>query len=280
MTDVFDEFIHYSTDTEPGSSGSPVLSDAWEVVALHHAGVPGPGGKGYVANEGIRISSIVAHLGALRESLPAAQQSVLRSLLDQTPGLPAPGGGEEAVTLERSAYAGLAGYVEDFLGDDYRIALPVPGETIRPDVAEVAGEEGGVLRYAHFSVVMNKARKLAFYTAVNIDGAQLKQLPRSGDRWYFDPRIDREVALSLDAGKATRAVADPPAHETGIFELFDEITYEKGGAVLRMFEAQIGEEVFRTGLRSYMAAHRYSNATADDLWYHLSQAAERDLTPA
>ena len=198
VTDVFDEFIHYSTDTEPGSSGSPVLSDAWEVVALHHAGVPGPGGKGYVANEGIRISSIVAHLGALRDSLPAAQQSVLRSLLEHTPGLPAPGGGEEAVTLERSAYAGLAGYEEDFLGDDYRVALPVPGETIRPDVAEVAGEQGGVLRYAHFSVVMNKARKLAFFTAVNIDGAKLKQLPRSGERWYFDPRIDRELQSGPD----------------------------------------------------------------------------------
>jgi endonuclease G len=40
---------------------------------------------------------------------------------------------------------------------------------------------------------MNKARKLAFYTAVNIDGARLRQIPRSGDRWYFDPRIDREL---------------------------------------------------------------------------------------
>ena len=78
-------------------------------------------------------------------------------------------------------------------------------------------------------------------------------------------RLNREEALALDAGKATRAVADPPAHEIGIFEVFDDITYQKGGAVLGMFEAQIGEEVFRDGLRNYMVAHRYSNATADDL---------------
>ncbi|MCM3881387.1 MAG: ERAP1-like C-terminal domain-containing protein, partial [Vicinamibacterales bacterium] len=92
-------------------------------------------------------------------------------------------------------------------------------------------------------------------------------------------RLSREEALALDAGKATRAVADPPAHESGIFEVFDEITYDKGGAVLGMFEAQLGEAVFRDGLRRYMVAHQYSNATADDLWYHLSQAAGTDLSP-
>ena len=92
-------------------------------------------------------------------------------------------------------------------------------------------------------------------------------------------RLSREEALALDAGKATRAVADPPAHESNIFEVFDDITYDKGGAVLGMFEAQVGEDVFRDGLRRYMSAHRYSNATADDLWYHLSQASGTDLNP-
>lgn len=92
-------------------------------------------------------------------------------------------------------------------------------------------------------------------------------------------RLSREEALALDAGKATRAVADPPAHESNIFEVFDEITYDKGGAVLGMFEAQLGEGVFRDGLRRYMNAHRYSNATADDLWYHLSRASGTELNP-
>ena len=32
-------FIHYTTDTLPGSSGAPVLNDQWQVVALHHRGV-------------------------------------------------------------------------------------------------------------------------------------------------------------------------------------------------------------------------------------------------
>ena len=40
LVDVLDDHLHYVTDTEPGSSGSPVYNDQWEVVALHHSGVP------------------------------------------------------------------------------------------------------------------------------------------------------------------------------------------------------------------------------------------------
>jgi endonuclease G, mitochondrial len=42
IVDVFDQFLHYAADTEPGSSGSPVFNDQWELVALHHASVPAP----------------------------------------------------------------------------------------------------------------------------------------------------------------------------------------------------------------------------------------------
>ena len=110
---------------------------------------------------------------------------------------------------------------------------------------------------------------------------QNKALAHFNPKWSsrVRERLSREEALALDAGKATRAVADPPAHESNIFEVFDDITYDKGGAVLGMFEAQVGEDVFRDGLRRYMSAHRYSNATADDLWYHLSQASGTDLNP-
>ncbi|MER5418150.1 trypsin-like serine peptidase [Streptomyces virginiae] len=82
-----DDFLHYWTDTEPGSSGSPVYNDQWEVVALHHQGVPNTDSQGrtlrkdgqpwregidsddtvdYVSNEGARTSSILKHLAALR----------------------------------------------------------------------------------------------------------------------------------------------------------------------------------------------------------------------
>jgi len=52
---VKDLVIRYSTDTEPGSSGSPVFNNDWELVALHHAGADL--GDGRAENEGIRISN-------------------------------------------------------------------------------------------------------------------------------------------------------------------------------------------------------------------------------
>ncbi len=74
-----DIVLHYEADTEPGSSGSPVFNDQWEVVALHHSGVPRTDSDGrwlkrngdvwtkgdnvddvdWIANEGIRTSKIV-----------------------------------------------------------------------------------------------------------------------------------------------------------------------------------------------------------------------------
>ncbi|MFF4014805.1 trypsin-like peptidase domain-containing protein [Streptomyces sp. NPDC001843] len=80
-----DDFLHYKTDTEPGNSGSPVYNDQWEVVALHHSGVPRTDDQGrtlradgqlwepgdgddaidWVSNEGVRVSSILSHLAAL-----------------------------------------------------------------------------------------------------------------------------------------------------------------------------------------------------------------------
>jgi endonuclease G, mitochondrial len=49
-----------------------------------------------------------------------------------------------------------------------------------------------LLPYYHFTVVQNKARKLAIYTAVNIDGKTRQKPKRQDDRWFFDPRIPKE----------------------------------------------------------------------------------------
>lgn len=92
-------FLQYETDTLEGSSGSPAFSDMWELVALHHASVParhdgkvlardggfwtedmGDDAVRWIANEGIRISSIVARLSTLQAARPD-EASVLRSLI-------------------------------------------------------------------------------------------------------------------------------------------------------------------------------------------------------
>ncbi|MHB0864773.1 trypsin-like serine peptidase [Paenibacillus sp. SEL3] len=51
-------FILYTTDTEPGASGSPIYNDNWELVGLHHAAGQSINGK-FVNNEGISIFSII-----------------------------------------------------------------------------------------------------------------------------------------------------------------------------------------------------------------------------
>ncbi len=54
--------LRYRNNTEPGSSGSPVFDFGWNLVALHHAGAPGPEPAPY--NQGIPIAKIKAYLEA------------------------------------------------------------------------------------------------------------------------------------------------------------------------------------------------------------------------
>ena len=81
MVDLLDSFLHYETDTEPGSSGSPVFNDQWEVVALHHASVAAPDHAelGSIMNEGIRVSTLVRAARDLARELPAPAAALLKA---------------------------------------------------------------------------------------------------------------------------------------------------------------------------------------------------------
>jgi endonuclease G, mitochondrial len=310
IVDIPELVVHYAADTEPGSSGSPVFNDQWEVVALHHASVPAPTHEdlGGFVNEGIRISRILNFLAAGAEQLPPQWRPLLDEIFQPPeavrpvvmppganpagtaaavaaavpvppstpPARPLPGGsalgqeGDGAWTLAsagtwtaradrdgavhvrvpvdvtfrvgmpgpaapapladdaapRSAVGGTGtpaeggvppadggappaaggappsgdatapaageaisidpdystrlGYDPDFLP----VPLPLPGRG--PDLAAVASDE---LRYHHFTVVMHRPRRLALFTAVNIDGKQSEQIRRESDKWIRDPRV-------------------------------------------------------------------------------------------
>jgi endonuclease G len=94
-------------------------------------------------------------------------------------------------TRSPSYYQEYKGYDPDFLS--VTVPLPTLTEEQRRNAAKnsdaMDGEDPAVLPYTHFSIVMNRRRQLAYYTVVNIDGKQSIRLPRSKDRWYFDPRI-------------------------------------------------------------------------------------------
>ncbi|HSS01643.1 MAG TPA: M1 family aminopeptidase [Kofleriaceae bacterium] len=91
---------------------------------------------------------------------------------------------------------------------------------------------------------------------------------------------DRDSALSADSAVAARRVRQPIKTPGDIFAAFDAITYEKGESVLAMFEHAIGPERFRDGVRAYIAAHRFGNATSADFIAAMSRIAGRDLGPA
>jgi len=98
LLDVADRFLWYQSDTAPGSSGSPVFNDQWQVVALHHSGVPATDAQGrsltvdgqvwtpdmpesrlqWKANEGVRVSVLVDALRSL-----SARPALLQDLLDR-----------------------------------------------------------------------------------------------------------------------------------------------------------------------------------------------------
>jgi endonuclease G len=242
VVDQLDLHLHYVADTEPGSSGSPVFNDQWEVVALHHASAPGST-PGSVVNEGIRVSVIAAFVRAQRyapaqqalvDQLGAFERIVVTTKASLNGGPPAPpaastdgavtltvpleltigvrgavvGGSEgngagpaasvpgaptvltEAVSIDPD-YANRAGYDPAFLG--MPVPLPLLSDAQRATAAvnalAGAGADPHELPYHHFSVVLDRDRRLARFTAVNVDGATSARIRREPDRWSLDPRV-------------------------------------------------------------------------------------------
>ena len=178
------DFIHYLTDTEPGSSGSPVFNDEWALVALHHAGVPNPELKNeWIANEGIKISSIINFLAKKFTSLEEKEQIFIKEIVPDiklSKAVESPSEEEE-----------ILGYNPLFLGENNEVPLPSLTKEMKKDAAKT--KEGNyVLDYVHFSIVMKQSRGLAYFTAVNIDGGEEVKIPRSSDNWKFDPRINKK----------------------------------------------------------------------------------------
>ncbi len=194
-------FIHYSTDTEPGSSGSPVFNDQWQVVALHHKAVPAPPGKAsggeWLANEGVRISAIFNLLE--RHRFEDRNAGLALDLLSRALGFPpigeprvATGDGappEQSAPFKPSRWADAGGYDSDFL------SVPLPLDAIYAKLAEqgvaapLLDASGHELRYFHYSSVIHAERRFPLITAVNIDGLKLQPVTRE-NKWRPDPRID------------------------------------------------------------------------------------------
>ncbi len=127
--------------------------------------------------------------------------------------------------LHAEHYLMAEGYNPDFLGSAHHLPLPKLADNLQSKVAKLK-DGGEILTYQHFSILMNADRRLAFYTAVNIDGNKLENIKRDSDKWYFDPRLDQKYQAGsklyennpLDRGHLVRRLDPcwgPNAKEAG-----------------------------------------------------------------
>jgi aminopeptidase N len=85
----------------------------------------------------------------------------------------------------------------------------------------------------------------------------------------------KERAMAKDARRTARPIQRAILDDDQAASAFDNITYDKGGALIRMLEAYVGEAPFRNGMRNYMKAHAYSSTTTADLWAALASWSSR-----
>ena len=86
------------------------------------------------------------------------------------------------------------------------------------------------------------------------------------------------AALRRDSLDGVQSVQADVNHPDEISTLFDPaIVYAKGGRLLVMVRKLIGEEAFRTGLKSYFEKFAYKNTVGNDLWQELESASGQPI---
>jgi puromycin-sensitive aminopeptidase len=85
--------------------------------------------------------------------------------------------------------------------------------------------------------------------------------------------VDRDAALQIDGLHSTRPIEYEVISPEDTRGMFDILTYEKGGSVLRMLEQYLGATTFRDGIRQYLKRHSYANTVTTDLWDALEETS-------
>ena len=88
----------------------------------------------------------------------------------------------------------------------------------------------------------------------------------------------REGAMGLDSLNSTHPVVQRVRTVEQANQAFDSIAYSKGESVISMLEDFAGPDVWRDGIRRYIAAHKYQNTRTADLWNAVEAAGAKGLT--
>ena len=86
-------------------------------------------------------------------------------------------------------------------------------------------------------------------------------------------------AMSADSKASARRIRQPILSQHDMFSAFDAITYSKGASIIAMFERWAGPDAWQAGVRAYLRAHAFGNATTDDLLSEVSRVVGRDIAP-
>ncbi len=98
----------------------------------------------------------------------------------------------------------------------------------------------------------------------------------SPQRAHLSLLVARERIMQTDSSRRARPVRVEPHDREGTRDIYNRFVYDKGAGVLLMLEQWLGEEKFRTGLRAYLAEHRFGNASTADLAAALKTATGVD----
>jgi puromycin-sensitive aminopeptidase len=105
----------------------------------------------------------------------------------------------------------------------------------------------------------------------------------SVDRWKPEWKrwetfgASRAAAMVVDGLKSTRPIEFPVRWPKECEGMFDVLTYEKGGSVLRMLEQYLTEPVFQKGISIYLEKHKFANTETSDLWAALEEASKQPV---
>ncbi|EPB9401137.1 M1 family aminopeptidase, partial [Acinetobacter baumannii] len=166
-----------------------------------------------------------------------------------------------------------------------------------PDFAAGAMENPGLITFRDYLMLLDKDSPVFFVqNSFNVNAHELAHqwfgdvvtMPWWDDLWLnesfatwmqskitqklhpeFNADLERITdtadAMKSDSLVSVRRIRQPILSNADIQTAFDGITYQKGAAVLNMFENYLGEEKFKQGVRNYINKHQYGNATANDL---------------
>lgn len=272
----------------------------------------------WMAGEGVRVSQIIRYLRVEHSSHPLAQavfdapeppgfdlsssttgarsglqaltagsEGTLVPVKTDVPELDADAGSGltssrvvEKVVIDQKNYGKRNGFNPKFLGDGRTVTLPrVVGSKEKKQVLSIG--QNGVLKYWNYSIVMNRPRGLAFFSAANVDPGQWRgNRDADGDTWYRDTRVDKVDARAQLGQEFYGSQKTFEADRTK--NPFDR------GHLTRRRDAQWGKndaEAKRNGDESYHFTNCSpqhwqfnQNNKASGLWFRLEESAASKLS--